>query len=158
MTRYSFAAIVLALSSVAIPLRAANRPHAGTDSQSLVVWTTDDLERLHVPGFIGMVGRVNEEMPKSPSGPAPYVETRDPAWYAEQAAKLRDQLERKKAQLGGYRQGIEDGESLKTMTDGIDFDESNLGVTPEAGIAILQLRVSETRTEHDTFRRLGPPQ
>ncbi len=104
---------------------------------------------------LASVGRVNEEMPKSPSGPAPYVETRDPAWYAEQAAKLRDQLERKKAQLGGYRQGIEDGESLKTMTGGIDFDESNLGVTPEAGIAILQLRVSETRTEHDTFDDLA---
>src|SRR5207244_1959182 len=31
----------------AIPLRAANRPHAGTDSQTIKVWTNDDLEKLH---------------------------------------------------------------------------------------------------------------
>jgi len=43
--------------------------------------------------------------------PAPYVETQDPAWYAEQAARLRDELERRQAQLDGYRQAIEDARS-----------------------------------------------
>jgi hypothetical protein len=47
------------------------------------------------------------------------VETQDPEWYAEQAAQLRDELERRRAQLGGYRQAIENTRSLKTMAGGI---------------------------------------
>src|SRR6266852_253758 len=114
MVRYLYAAVTLGLISVAIPLRAANLPHAGTDSQNAVVWTNDGLERLHDLGLICIVGRMNDETPKSASLPGPYVKTQDPEWYAEQAAKLRDELERRKAQLGGYRQAIEDARSLKT--------------------------------------------
>src|ERR1700704_4060769 len=106
MNRYltSSLAISITLSTLAIPLRAANKPRAGTDSPKTVVWTNDDLERLHVLGLISIVGRMNEEQPTSASVPAPNVETQDPEWYAEQAATLRDELERRRAQLGGYRQ------------------------------------------------------
>jgi hypothetical protein len=151
MTRYLYAAVTLSLISVTIPVRAANRPHAGTDSQNTVVWTNDDLERLHAPGLISIVGRTNEEAPKSASAPAPYVATQDARWYAGQAAKLRDELERRKAQLGGYRQAIEDVRSLKTMTGGINLDDGDLGITPEAGIEILQERVSETQSALDAL-------
>src|SRR5882762_2442345 len=68
-------AISMTLSTLAIPLRAANTPRAGTDSQNTVVWTNDDLERLHVLGLISIVGRMNEETPKSASLPQPYVKT-----------------------------------------------------------------------------------
>ncbi len=146
----------LAISmTLAIPLRAANKPRAGTDSQNTVVWTNDDLERLHVPGLICIVGRMNEETPKSASLPEPYVKTQDPEWYAEQAAKLRDELERRRAQLGGYRQAIEDARSLKTMTGGINLDEGDIGITPQAGIEILQQRVSEAKTELDALEDLA---
>src|SRR5258706_4764361 len=49
MIRYMFA-VTLGLISVAIPLRAANRPHAGTDRQNKMVWTNDDLDKLHTLG------------------------------------------------------------------------------------------------------------
>src|ERR1700681_3119447 len=120
MIRYLYA-VTLGLVSIAIPLRAANKPHAGTDSQNTVVWTNDDLERLHALGLICVVGGVNEETPRLASLPPPYVKTQDPKWYAEQAARLRDQLERRRAQLGGYRQAVEDARSLKTTTGGINF-------------------------------------
>ncbi len=155
MVRYLYAAVTLGLISVAIPLRAANRPHAGTDSQNTVVWTNDDLERLHDLGLICIVGRMNDETPKSASLPGPYVKTQDPEWYAEQAAKLRDELERRKAQLGGYRQAIEDTRSLKTITGGINLDDGDIGITPEAGIEILQQRVNETQTELDELEDLA---
>src|SRR6266849_4929441 len=146
----------LAISmTLAIPLRAANKPRAGTDSQNTVVWTNDDLERLHVPGLICIVGRMNEETPKSASAPGPYAKTQDPEWYAEQAAKLRDELGRRRAQLGGYRQAIEDARSLKTMTGGINLDEGDIGITPQAGIEILQQRVSEAKTELDALEDLA---
>ncbi len=127
MTRYLYAAVSLGLISVAIPLRAANRPRAGTDSQNTVVWTNDDLERLHDLGLICI----------------------------EQAARLRDELERRRAQLGGYRQAIEDARSLKTMTGGINLDAGDIGITPEAGIEILQQRVSEAKTELDALEDLA---
>jgi len=42
VTRLLRTSISLALLSVAIPLRAGNRPHGGTDSQTPAVWTNDD--------------------------------------------------------------------------------------------------------------------
>jgi hypothetical protein len=148
-------AISVTLSALAIPLRAANKPRTGTDSQNPVVWTNDDLEKLHSLGLISIVGRMNEETPKSASLPQPYVKTQDPGWYAEQASKLRDELERKRAQLGGYRQAIEDARTLKTMTGGMNLDEGDIGITPEAGIKILQQRVNETQTELDALEDLA---
>ncbi len=161
MTRYLCAVITLGLVSVAIPLRAANRPHAGTDSRDPVVWTNDDLEKLHSLGLISIVGRIDEERPTSASAPAPYVGTQDPEWYAEQAAKLRDELERRRAQLREYRQALEGAQSLRETTGGINLDEGDVGITPEAGIEILQQRLNEAQTElhalEDLARRHGIP-
>jgi hypothetical protein len=117
------------------------------DAQTAVVWTNDDLERLHGLGMISVVGRMNEETTESESLSQPYVNTQDPGWYAGQAAKLRDELERRQAQLRGYQQALQDAQSLRNSTGGINFDEGNIGITPEAGIEILQQRVNETQTE-----------
>jgi hypothetical protein len=155
MIRYLYAAVTLGLVSVAIPLRAASRPHAGTDIQKTVVWTNDDLERLHAPGVISIVGRVNEETPRSATLPPRYVKTQDPGWYAEQAARLGDELDRRRAQLGGFLQAIEDARSLRTTTGSINLDDGDIGITPEAGIEILQRRVSETQTELDALEDLA---
>jgi len=155
MIRYFCAAVTLGLISVAIPLRAANRPRAGTDSQNTVVWTNDDLERLHNLGLICIVGRMNEETPKPASLPQPYVRTQDPGWYAEQAARLRDELEHRQAQLRGYQQALEDAQGLRKTTGGINLDEGDTGITPEAGIEILQQRVSETQSELDALEDLA---
>ena len=148
-------AIAMTLCTLAIPLRAANKPRAGIDSQNTAVWTNDDLERLHDLGLICIVGRMNEETSKSASLPQPYVKTEDPGWYAEQAAKLRDELERRRAQLGGYRQALEDTQSLRKTTGGIDLGEGDIGITPEAGIEILQQRVNETQSGLDALEDLA---
>jgi hypothetical protein len=148
-------AFFMTLSVLAIPLRAAKRPRAVTDSRNAMVWTNDDLASLHLPGLICIVGRTNEETPKSASAPASYAETQNPVWYAGRAAKLRDELERRKAQLGGYRQAIEDARTLKTMAEGINLDEGDIGITPEAGVEILQQRVNETQSELDAWEDLA---
>ena len=83
------------------------------------------------------------------------MRTQDPAWYAEQAAKLRDELERRRAQLGEYRQALEDARSLRKTTGGVNLDEGDIGITPEAAIEILQQRVSETQTELDALEDLA---
>ncbi len=136
-------------------MRAANRPHAGADRQTIKVWTNDDLEKLHHTGLISVVGQTNEETPKSASVPQPYTKTRDPEWYAEQAARLRDELEHRRAQLDGYRQNIENARSLKTMTGGINLDGGDIGITPEAGIEILEQCVMEEQVRLDDLEDLA---
>jgi hypothetical protein len=155
MTNHAYAAVTLALISVAIPLRAANRPHAGTDSPDKMVWTNDDLEKLHRLGLISIVGRIDEERPTPVSAPGPYVKTQDPEWYADQAAQLRDELEGRQAQLYEYRQAIEDARSLRNTTGGINLDEGDVGITPEAGIEILQRRVRARESELDALEDLA---
>jgi hypothetical protein len=45
-----------------------------------------------------------------------------------QAADLRDEFERRQAQLRQYRQVLEDLRSLKNTTGGINLDEGNIGI------------------------------
>src|SRR3977135_1061387 len=148
-------AISMTLSTLAIPLRAASRPRAGMDSQNTVVWTNDDLERLHGLGLISIVGRMNEELPKSAPTPEPYVKTQDPEWYAKQAAKLRDELERRQNQLRDYRQAIDDVRNLRNTTRGINLDEGDIAITPEVGIEILERHVNEVQTELNALEDLA---
>jgi len=145
----------MTLGTLAIPMRAANKPRAGTDSRSPVVWTNDDLEKLHSLGLISIVGRTGEEQPASASAPAPYVETQDPEWYAEQAAQLRDELERRRAQLHEYQKALEDARSLRETTGGINVDEGDIGITPEAGIEFLQQRLNEAQMGLDALEDLA---
>jgi len=155
MTRYLFSVITLGMISVAIPVRAADKPHAGSGRQSKVIWTNDDLEKLHDRGLISIVGQVNEEPRESASPPQSYVKTQNPERFAEQAAGLLDELEQRKAQLAGYRQAIEDAKSLRATTGGINLEEGDIGITPEAGIEILQRRVGETQSGLDALEDLA---
>jgi hypothetical protein len=161
MTRYFYTAVTLGIFSVAVPLRAAVRQHSESDAQHTVVWTNDSLERLHDLDLISIVGARNEEMPESASLRQPYIKTHDPAWYAAEAAKLGDQLEHREAELRRYQQALEDAQSLRNTTGGINLDEGNIGITPEAGIEILRQRAQETQTEldalYDLARRNGIP-
>jgi hypothetical protein len=155
MTRSMYAAVTLGLISVAIPLRAANRPHAGGDRQTTKVWTNEDLEKLHNAKLISIVGREDDEKQAPVPLPAEYKKIQDPKWYAEQAAKLGDELERRQAQLSEYSQALEDARSLRESTGGINLDDGDIGITPEAGIEILQQRVRETQSELDALGDLA---
>jgi hypothetical protein len=146
----------MTLSTLAIPLRAANKSRAGKTEQTTVLWTNEELEKLRRLGIISVVGQPGTaEAATTAALPLPYVNTQDPEWYAEQAAKLRAQLESNESELQRYRQAIEDAKSLKTATGGINLDEGGIGITPEAGIEILQQRVSETQSEIDALEDLA---
>jgi hypothetical protein len=149
-------AISMTLSTLAIPLRAANKPRAGKMEKTTGPWTNEDLERLRALGPISIVGEPNiaEDATAAPL-PLPYVKKQDSEWYAEQAAKLRNELERRQAQLHAYCQALDDALSLKNSTGGIDLVDEDFAITPEAGIEILQQRVNETQTELDTLEDLA---
>jgi hypothetical protein len=149
-------AISMTVTTLAIPTRAANKPRAGTMEMTRVLWTNEDLQRLRSLSPISVVGQpVIADEETASALPSLYVKTQDPEWYAEQAAKLRDELERRRAQLQEYRRALEDVRSLKETTGGINLDGGDIGITPEAGIEILQQRVSETQSELDALEDLA---
>jgi hypothetical protein len=144
------------LMTLAIPLRAANKPRAAGLGKTTAVWTNEDLEKLRPLGLISIVGQPSTEDDATTAAlPLPYAHTQDPEWYAEQATKLRAQLESSDAELQHYLQAIQDARDLKTMTGGINLDDGDIGITPEAGIAILEQRVSETQAELDALGDLA---
>jgi len=155
MTRFLYYAVSLGLVAAAMPLRAANRPHAETGSQNTMFWTNDDLEKLHSLGLISVVGRIDEEKPTPAPAPEPYVRTQDPEWYAVQAPKLRDELERRQTQLREYRQAIDDARSLRKTTGGINLDEGDIAITPDVGIEILERHVDEVQKEINDLEDLA---
>ena len=149
-------AISMTISTLAIPLRAASNPRAGKTERAAVLWTNDELEKLRPLGLISIVGQPSTaEGAITAALPPPYRSTQDPEWYAEQAANLRAQLESNKAELQRYCQAIEDAKSLKTTKGGINLEKGDIGITLEAGIEILQQRVSETKSELDTLEDLA---
>jgi len=146
----------MTLGTLAIPLRAASNPRAGNTEKTAALWTNEDLERLRPLGLISVVGQPSTaENAIAVVPPVPYVNAQDPEWYAEQAAKLQAQLESNEAELQRYRQAIEDAKSLKTTTGGINLEEGDIGITPEAGIEILQQRMSKTQSELDALQELA---
>jgi len=149
-------AVSMTLSTLAIPLRAANNPRAEKTQQAVVLWTNDELEKLRPLGLISTVGQpTTAEDATAAALPPAYMSVQDPEWYAEQAAKLREQLESIESELQRYRQAIEDAKSLKTTTHGINLEQGDIGITPEAGLEILQQRLSETQSELDALEDLA---
>jgi hypothetical protein len=148
-------AVTMTISSLAIPMRAANKPRAGMEDQKRV-WTNEDLERLRAMGLISIVGQpATAEDTTAARLPSPYVKTQDPKWYAERATKLCDELERRQARLREYRQALEAAQSLREVTGGINLVEGDIGITPEGGIEILEQRVNQTQMELDTLEDLA---
>lgn len=155
MTRFLYYAVSLGLVAAAMPLRAANRSHAETGSQNTMIWTNDDLEKLHSFGLISVVGRADEEKPTSAPAPEPYVRNDDSEWYAVQAAKLRDELERRQTQLREYRQALDDVRNQGKTMGGINLDEGDIAITPEVGIEILEGHMNEVETELNALEDLA---
>ncbi len=148
--------ISMTLSTLAIPLRAANKPRAGRLEKNSVLWTNEDLEKLRPLGLISIVGQPNTAEDSTPAAMSPpYAKTRDPEWYAKQAAKLRGELEYRQAQLRQYQQALEEARSLKETTGGINLDDGDIGITPESSIEILQQRVNEAQTDLEALADLA---
>jgi hypothetical protein len=157
MLRYFSISFVLLSFTAGGTLRVATKPHAETVPETNRTWTNEDLDRLgKVPALISVVGQpAPEESETAVALPSPYVETHDPERYAEQAAKLRDELQRRQGQLHEYWQALDDERSLREITGGINLDEGDLGITPEASIEILQQRVNETQSELNALEDLA---
>jgi hypothetical protein len=119
------------------------------------VWTNGDVNRLRTKSLISVVGQGPGEAKAAAAAPSPHVTTPDPEWFREQASKLRTELESRQSELQHYRQALEDARNLRATTGGIIFDWSDIGITPDAGIEILQRRAYEIQSKLDALEDLA---
>lgn len=155
MQHYVNISFVLLMLLAEGTLPAATRPQAGRASDS-TTWTNEDLERLkNIPDLISVVGQSANEGQQSLDAPSSHPEIEDPAWYAEQAASLNNRLESEQADLRDFEQKLGSAQELGTTTPGVNLDEADPGMRPEATIEILQDRVREAQSELDTLEDLA---
>lgn len=152
--------LVLALTTMVIPARGAEEADPSQGQQSKRVWTNEDLEELQARGLISIVGPVADAAPAAamttPTEAARHnSRTEDPAWYSDQATELQAQLNERMAAVLLARQNLAQARSLRQTTGGINLAEANAGTTPEAGIAILEARVSEVLSRFDELAELA---
>lgn len=137
-------------------LRAASRPHAGSAPEANETWTNEDLQRLRKsPGLISVVGHPSTKASQSVDAPASHSIAEDHNWYAARAASLNAQLEAEQANLRKFTQALDDARELKSTTGGVNLDEDDIGITPEATIDILESWVRETQRELDALEELA---
>ena len=127
------------------------RPAQGNQNQPKKVWTNEDMDQLRARGLISIVGQeATEPATQAPAAPAeatsPVYASRldDPTWYADQAADLQAELDRRQAALIQQQTAIAQAADRITQP-GLALDKDNAGVTPAAGIANLQAQVQEVQ-------------
>jgi hypothetical protein len=163
MRAYSFALAAFFALAMAFPSSAAEKPRPAQSNQSQPkkVWTNDDTDQLRSRGLISIVGQEPTDAaavaPAAPSESAPPAynsRLEDPAWYAQKAADLQAELEKREAALREQQTAM--ALAVKGITQpGIAMDKPNAGVTPEAGIAILAAQVQEVQNRMDELSDLA---
>ena len=163
MRNYSFRFAAALALLIACSSQAAEkpRPAQGNQNQPKKVWTNDDMDQLRARGLISIVGQeATEPAAQAPAAPAettfPVYASRldDPTWYADQAADLQAELDRRQAALLQQQTAIAQAADRITQP-GLALDKDNAGVTPAAGIANLQAQVQEVQNLLDELSDLA---
>src|ERR1700680_4449466 len=152
MRNYPFPLAAALALLIACSSQAAEKPRSaqGNQNQPKKVWTNDDMDQLRARGPISIVGQKLAEPAKQ--APAAAAETTypvyasrldDPEWYAEKAADLQAELDRRQAALLEQQTAIAIAVDQRITDPGVNLEKDNVGVTPEAGVAILQAQVQE---------------
>jgi hypothetical protein len=160
MRTYHFSlATVLALA-IAIPSLAAEKPRPArvNPNQPKKVWTNEDMPQLRARGLISIFGpAVNEAAAPSAgasSQPVSASRLQDPEWFAQQAADLQAELDKRAADLRDAQTALAQAANGVTQP-GVDMGKGNVGVTPESGIAILQAEALEIQRQLDELSDLA---
>jgi hypothetical protein len=153
-----------AAACLAPPALGQNVPTFSKQVVASRVWTNDDMDQLRNEGLISTfsaapgatANQPAQQAQASPPALTPRpVRVEDPDWYAEQAARLQAELDSRQSALQQYVRAIADARSRTNMTGGIALDKDSIGVTPEAGIQILQAQVNETQSQLDDLAELA---
>ena len=164
MRTYAVPLAVVFLSAFALTSLAAEKPRPAPDNQNQPkkVWTNDDLDQLRSRGLISIAGQeAAQPSTETPAAPAettyPQYASRldDPEWYAEKAADLQAELDRRDASLREQQAAIALAVDQRISDPGVNLEKDNVGVTPAAGVAILQAEVQEVQSRLDELSDLA---
>lgn len=163
MKNYSFPLAAVLGLLIACSSQAAEkpRPAQGNQNQSKKVWTNEDMDQLRARGLISVAGQEPTEAatqaPAAQTEPTfPIYASRldDPSWYADQAADLQAELDKRQAAL--HEQQVAIAQATDRITQpGLALDKDGPGVTPEAGLANLQAQVQEVQNQLDELSDLA---
>jgi hypothetical protein len=139
------------------------RPAQSNPNQPKKVWTNDDMDQLRSQGLISIVGQ--EASTPAPAANAssisaepayPAYESRldDPQWYADAAASLQDDLDKRTAALRQQQNAIALAADRITQP-GLSLTQPDAGVTPAAGVANLEAQVQEVQSQLDELNDLA---
>jgi hypothetical protein len=161
MRKYYFAlAAVLALL-IAGSSQAAEkpRPAQANQTQPKKIWTNDDTDRLHSQGLISIVGQdvsvATAQTPAETTFPAYESRLDDPAWYADEAADLLAELDKRQAALREQQEAIARAVNQRITDPGVALDKDGPGITPAQGVANLQAQVDEIQNYLDQLSDLA---
>jgi hypothetical protein len=153
-------AAVLALAT-AFPSPAAEKPRFAQENQAKKVWTNDDMDQLRARGLISIAGQEVQQTaaqtaaaPSEPAFPVYSSRLEDPEWYAEKAADLQAELDKCADALHEAQMTLARAADRITQP-GVALNENNAGITPEAGIAMLEARLSEVQSQLDELSDLA---
>jgi hypothetical protein len=150
MRTYHLPLVVIVGLAIAFPTRAAEKPSPAQAGKTKKVWTNDDMDQLRARGLIttfNVTIEITAQAPAAPSEPATYTSRfEDPEWYAQQAANLQAELDKRESALREAQSNL--AQAAEGITQpGIAMDKKNAGITPEAGIAVLQAQVLEVQNQ-----------
>jgi hypothetical protein len=137
------------------------RPAQGNQNQPKKVWTNEDMDQLRARGLISIVGQ--EAAVATTQAPAAPAETAfrafasrldDPIWYAETAADLQAELDKRQADLLQQQAAIAQAADRITQP-GLALDKGSPGMTPAEGLANLQAQVQEVQSQLDELSDLA---
>jgi hypothetical protein len=158
---FQFAAALALLIAYSSQAAEKPRPAQANQNQPKKVWSNDDMDQLRARGLISIVGQeAREPSTQAPAAPAespfPVYASRldDPSWYADQAADLQAELDKREAALRQQLTAI--ALAADRITEpGLALDKNNAGVTLAAGTANLQAQVQETQSQLDELADLA---
>jgi hypothetical protein len=163
MRNYSFPLAAALALLIACSSQAAEkpRPAQGDQKQTKKVWTNEDMDQLRARGLISIAGQ--EPTGPATQAPAAQAETTfpvyasrldDPTWYADKAADLQAELDKRVAALLQEQVAIAQAADRVTQP-GLALDKDSPGMTPAEGVANLQAQVQEVQSQLDELSDLA---
>lgn len=158
---FPIAAVVAVFAASSSQAAGKPQPAKADQNQPTRVWTNEDLDGLRARGLISFVGQeptapAAQRVVTAPEASHPVYESRldDPSWYADQAAVLRAELDRREGALNEELSAIALAADRVTQP-GVALDKPSEGVTPEAAVQLLQEKVQETQNQLDELSNLA---